>query len=188
MKVFISGGCKNGKSTYAERIAVALSQRPKPLYYIATMRPMDSEDRARIQRHRFNRKDLGFHTIEMESDILDIANSCNKNGTFLLDSTTALLANEMFTKDGAIHKDADEKVGRELETVISELNNIVIVSDYIYSDVVLYDDLTKNYCRGLGHIDRICARNCDVVIEVCYGNMVLHKGAEVFNESYQQNI
>ena len=43
MTVFLSGGCKNGKSTLAEQIAVHLS-RPEHLYYLATMIPHDEED------------------------------------------------------------------------------------------------------------------------------------------------
>ena len=52
MSVFISGGCKNGKSFYAQRIAKAGGA---PLYYIATMIPHDEEDLARIRRHRDER-------------------------------------------------------------------------------------------------------------------------------------
>ena len=63
MTVFLSGGCKNGKSTLAEQIAVHLS-RPGRLYYLATMIPHDEEDRARIARHVESRAGLGFQTVE----------------------------------------------------------------------------------------------------------------------------
>lgn len=39
MSTFISGGCKNGKSYYAQRIVKAAGT---PLYYIATMIPHDA--------------------------------------------------------------------------------------------------------------------------------------------------
>ena len=63
MTVFLSGGCKNGKSTLAEQTAVYLS-RPGQLYYLATMIPHDEEDRSRIARHVASRSGLGFQTIE----------------------------------------------------------------------------------------------------------------------------
>lgn len=63
MTVFLSGGCKNGKSTLAEQTAVCLSQ-PGRLYYLATMIPHDEEDRSRIARHVASRSGLGFQTIE----------------------------------------------------------------------------------------------------------------------------
>ena len=49
MSTYISGGCKNGKSFYAQRVAKAGGA---PLYYVATMIPRDDEDRARVLRHR----------------------------------------------------------------------------------------------------------------------------------------
>ncbi len=50
MNVFISGGCKNGKSFYAQRLARRQADEAgSPLYYIATMIPHDEEDHARIR-------------------------------------------------------------------------------------------------------------------------------------------
>ncbi len=182
MKVFISGGCKNGKSTYAERIAVTLSKNVKPLYYIATMLPVDDEDRERIQRHRLSRKGLGFETVELGLDLASITGLCNMEGTFLLDSVTALLANEMFTADGAIHTDAHLKVSQDIQEVLKVAGNMVLVSDYIFSDAELFDEFTEAYRKGLAYVDRQCAKACDVVIDVSYGGLIVHKGKELLNE------
>ena len=65
MNVFISGGCKNGKSMYAQKIARDMAEAQQvPLYYLATMIPVDAEDRARISRHLSEREGWGFETIE----------------------------------------------------------------------------------------------------------------------------
>ena len=70
MNVFISGGAKNGKSSYAQDLAVQMAKEKKcPLYYVATMIPHDDEDRARIERHRRDRNGMGFRTIECGRDI-----------------------------------------------------------------------------------------------------------------------
>lgn len=50
MNVLITGGCKNGKTGFAQDIAVKLS-RGGSRYYVATMIPCDGEDRERIARH-----------------------------------------------------------------------------------------------------------------------------------------
>lgn len=180
MKVFISGGCKNGKSTYAERIAVSMAASAPPLYYIATMRPSDDEDIARIKRHRKNREGLGFSTVELETDITQILDRCDTRGTFLLDSTTALLSNEMFDREGNYSACAGEKVADGLHSILSQLSDIVIVSDYIYSDATVYDKLTQSYRKALAQADRTCAKMSDVVIEVCYGTLIFHKGRDRF--------
>ncbi len=176
MNVFISGGCKNGKSTYAERIAVSLSQAAKPLYYIATMLPADDEDRVRITLHRQSRAGLGFQTVELGCDIASLTERCVMGGTFLLDSATALLANEMFPRDGAVNTNAHVKIADELLPVMRSVGNMVVVSDYIYSDARIYDEYTEAYRKGLAYIDRQCATYCDAVIEVSYSSLIYHKG------------
>ena len=63
MIVFITGGAKNGKSSYAQELAVRLAAGGKH-YYIATMIPVDEEDRERIRRHIADREGMGFETVE----------------------------------------------------------------------------------------------------------------------------
>lgn len=61
MNIFISGGCKNGKSYYAQKLARDMAAKAGlPLYYLATMIPKDGEDRARIKRHLSETGRLGF--------------------------------------------------------------------------------------------------------------------------------
>lgn len=179
--MFISGGCKNGKSTYAEEIAVKLHENSKdtPLYYIATMKPVDSEDNERIERHRRSRKGLGFTTVEIGTDIGSLMELCNMEGTFLLDSLTALLANEMFDSKGRFHESAGRRVSKELESPFVLSKNMVVVSDFIYSDSALYDRYTQGYRRELAYLDKAAAKASDVVLEVCYGNIIAYKGREL---------
>ena len=54
MKIYISGGAKNGKSMFAQEIAKKLSSEGH-LWYLATMEPRDNEDDARVLRHRKER-------------------------------------------------------------------------------------------------------------------------------------
>ena len=48
MIYYLAGGSKSGKSMLAQRIVRAM---PGPHYYVATMRPKDAEDDARIEKH-----------------------------------------------------------------------------------------------------------------------------------------
>ena len=173
MSTYISGGCKNGKSYYAQRVARAGG---KPLYYIATMIPHDDEDLARIRRHRNERAGWGFETLECGRDILSCLDGADPKGSFLLDSVTALLSNEMFTADG-MAPGAPERIADALEDFVRRAPRTVLVSDYIYSDAMLYDEWTEAYRRGLALIDRRMAACCDNVIEVVNGRFIVHKGA-----------
>lgn len=175
MTVFLSGGCKNGKSTLAEQIAVHLS-RPGRLYYLATMIPHDEEDRARIARHVESRAGLGFQTVECGLSLAAALKDADREGTYLLDSVTALLSNEMFRPDGSVDHHAPRRVARELTELTGTLQNIVFVSDYIYSDALGYGDLTEEYRRGLAYIDRCLAAACDTVAEISFGGRMVYKG------------
>lgn len=175
MTVFISGGCKNGKSSLAQRLAVTLSERRKR-YYVATMIPADQEDHARVARHVRDRAGLGFSTIECGRQILDSLAGADREGCFLLDSVTALLANEMFRPDGTVDLNAPERVAEQLCRFSAEVRDAVFVSDYLYSEAGIFEELTERYRQGLAHTDRALAACCDVVVEVCAGRCTVHKG------------
>lgn len=175
MTVFLSGGCKNGKSSLAERTVCALAGGG-PLYYIATMIPHDAEDRERIRRHVASRQGLGFRTLEQGRDLLSCLERAEPEGSFLLDSVTALLSNEMFRPDGSMDPNAGERVARDLRAFAARAKNAVFVSDFLYSDAGRYDEYTEAYRRGLALCDRTLASCCDAVAEVCSANIILHKG------------
>lgn len=174
MTIFLSGGCKSGKSSLAQTLAVALSKNSRR-YYVATMIPHDGEDAARISRHIENRAGLGFETLECGRDILRCLDGADESACFLLDSVTALLANEMF-RDGQTDTAAPERLARGLLAFTGRVKNAVFVSDYIYSDAALFEEGTEVYRQGLALVDRTLAKHCDSVAELCAGNPVLYKG------------
>ena len=185
MTIFISGGCKNGKSSIAENCCTALA-KGGPLYYIATMQAFDDEDRERIKRHRENRAGKGFITLEQPVRILDCLRSSDpENGTYILDSVTALMINELYSATGAMGEEtydmtsdpgASARVAKELTELCRRVKNIVFVSDYIYSGIDDYSEYTEEYLKALSAVDRALAKECDVVAEVCIGNVNLLKG------------
>ncbi|QIB70337.1 hypothetical protein Ami103574_14010 [Aminipila butyrica] len=194
MNVFISGGCKNGKSMYAQTIAREMAkEQDKVSYYLATMRPTDEEDLKRIDRHISEREGWGFTTLEQSENILcclkpvsegqllekpcqsGAEEKANPAGVFLLDSVTALLSNEMFKADGSMDLDAGIRVAEELREFARRTGNTVFVSDYIYGEAAAYDPLTETYRKSLALIDRTLAEACQRVMEVSFGNVVEYK-------------
>lgn len=182
MNVLISGGAKNGKSYFAQQTASDLAARG-PLYYVATMIPRDDEDRARIERHLREREGWGFTTIEQPKNIAGLIGreDVDLGGSFLLDSVTAVLENEMFPvamKEGGWEflgedEKAPERVTKELvafaEAVREAGGSAVFVSDCIYGDSSGYSPSTENYRRALARADRALAAVCDKVTEVTCG-------------------
>lgn len=171
MNYFLSGGCKNGKSLWAQHIAVSL---PAPHFYLATMEPHDEEDLARIARHLRERENWGFETVECFTGILSALDG--RNGTFLLDSVTALLSNEMFRADGTMDENAPERVADELAEFARRAENVVFVSDYLYADGIRYDMWSEAFRQGLALIDRRLAAVCENAAEFCYTCPVWYRG------------
>ena len=177
MIIFISGGAKNGKSSLAQELALTLARGGKH-YYVATMIPVDQEDRDRIRRHVADRDGLGFETLECGRNLCACLEGADRNASFLLDSTTALLMNELFRpeRNYEMDMDAPARCREEVLRFVQSVANVVVVSDYIYSDAQRYDEVTETYRRGLADMDRAVAAVSDTVIEVSAGQVIVHKG------------
>ena len=175
MTFFISGGAKNGKSTLAQNIAVALDGKR---YYVATMISTGEEDNERIRRHIEDRDGMGFETVECFRNIMDCLNTADKDGVFLVDSVTALIQNSLFPmeKNYEMDLEAANRCAGELVEFAHTVRHAVFVSDYIYSDAEAFSESTEMYRKCLASIDRRLAQICDTVIEVSAGQSIVYKG------------
>lgn len=177
MTYFISGGAKNGKSTLAQDLAVALAKGGKQ-YYMATMISTGEEDDERIRRHIADRDGMGFETVECFRNIMDCLKTVDQDGVFLVDSVTALIQNSLFPieKNYEMDLEAADRCADELIRFAKTVRHAVIVSDYIYSDAERYSESTEMYRKCLADIDRRLATVCDTVIEVSAGQLTIYKG------------
>ena len=175
MTYFISGGAKNGKSTLAQDIAVALGGKR---YYVATMISTGAEDDERIRRHLANRDGLGFETVECFRNIMDCLHTADKGSVFLVDSVTALIQNSLFPIEKNYEMDLEtaNRCADELVKFAGTVRHAVFVSDYIYSDAEEFSESTEIYRKCLASIDRRLAKICDTVIEVSAGQPIIYKG------------
>ena len=83
---FITGGQRSGKSAYAEKESLSLSEIP---IYLATSKKWDAEHNDRIKKHQNNRSNR-FITIEEEVNIDDYD---FENKVVLIDCITLWLTN-----------------------------------------------------------------------------------------------
>lgn len=172
MNYLIIGGSKSGKSQIGEKIALTLNK--DKVIYIATMKPYDEEDEKKIQLHIKNRKGLNFFTIEKQSNLQEIVSKISTEDTVLIDSITSLLTNEMFVGDEIIYNPLSN-ILNGLIKIINKARNTVIISDYIFNDAIVYDEITGNFKRQLGMINRELAKLCNKVIECSFGNIKYYK-------------
>ena len=177
MRILLIGGSKSGKSGLAQELCRRLAAGG-PMVYWATMIPTDGEDRARIQKHLEDRAGWGFETVECGASLLEGLAGCDFRGSFLLDSVTALLTNYMFPPDGSIDRTGPERLLAELEEVCRRCENLVIVSDDLFSDARRFDAWTECYRRGLALACRRCAALCDVALDVSANLPAVWKGGQ----------
>ncbi len=164
MKALVIGGGGSGKSEFAENLTASLGHTKT---YIATMRPYGAEARGRIERHRRARAGKGFKTVERYADI----KSLDLNGTVLLECMSNLLANEMF-RTGGTGENAYAEITNGIDTLAKKCDNLIIVTNEIFSDGIEYDADTSAYMRVLGRINRYAAARFDSVYEVVCGRAV----------------
>jgi adenosylcobinamide kinase / adenosylcobinamide-phosphate guanylyltransferase len=179
MLIFISGGVRSGKSSLGERLTLKLANARK--VYLATAKPYDSEIKKRILKHQFDRKDKGFFTIEKSEALEEIMPMLKKDDTILLDCLGALLSNEMYTNLGQNLDDnfiisVRKNIFNSIVLINSKVSNIIVISNEIFSDGIVYDPSIEAYIKVLGELHQQISNIADNVIECSFGNNIVHKG------------
>lgn len=169
MLVLITGGSGSGKSEYAEERVMGLGENR---VYIATMYPFDEESKLKIKRHRAMRKEKNFSTIECFIGIHKL--NVDKEDTVLLECMSNLVANEMYQEGGA-KENTVEFIIQGIKALNGKVKNLVIVSNEVFSDGIIYDEDTTTYLSYLGDINRRIGLMADEVIEVVYSIPICHK-------------
>lgn len=172
MTVLVTGGEKCGKSLYAEHLFQSF---PGKKFYLATMQPDCEAALETIARHRAQRKNKGFETIERYFDIADI--DIPSGSGVLLEDVVNLCANLLF----------DDEPLRAKETIIQGVDSLrkraellVIVSNQVTADAERYSRETECYRRLLGEVNAYIAACADTVVECVFSIPVFRKGRELW--------
>ncbi|MDH7461757.1 bifunctional adenosylcobinamide kinase/adenosylcobinamide-phosphate guanylyltransferase [Chitinophagaceae bacterium 26-R-25] len=112
MIYFITGGARSGKSSYAQKAALSLSDNP---VYVATANVMDNEFEERVTRHKADR-DERWTTLE---EPLYISKLPIADRVVVLDCVTLWLTNFFFKYKQDIQSSLDA-----LKKEVDELDNL----------------------------------------------------------------
>ncbi|NLW70611.1 MAG: adenosylcobinamide kinase/adenosylcobinamide-phosphate guanylyltransferase [Eubacteriaceae bacterium] len=143
--------------------------------YLATMIPMDDEDLKRVSRHIADRQGWGFITIEEGLKLPRAAKALKGDEVVLFDSLTALVQNNMFEGGDYRPEYEAENIKEELKELAKACKHLIIVSDCIFSDALIYDEITEAFRRILGHAQIQAACVADVVLECAFSNIKVWK-------------
>ncbi len=172
MLKLVIGGASSGKSDYAERLILkdhgeyVKEGNESELVYLATMMAWDGESVKRIKRHRNQRKDLGFHTVEQGYEIERISGSLSKESAVLIEDIPNLVANEMFC---AHKRRSEEEVINGILSLELFSYEIVAVTGNLFSDGNIYEKETDRYLRFLARVNYELAKRSEAVFEVVCG-------------------
>ncbi|MBN2166813.1 MAG: bifunctional adenosylcobinamide kinase/adenosylcobinamide-phosphate guanylyltransferase [Marinilabiliaceae bacterium] len=121
--ILVTGGQRSGKSSYAQKLALSMSENP---IYLATSRIWDEDHEKRIRRHQADR-DSRWTNIEEE---INIDKHDFTNQVVLLDCITLWLTNIFYDnksdveKSLSIAKDIFSKLSNQNATFIIVTNEI----------------------------------------------------------------
>ena len=152
----IYGPNDSGKSKYAEEVAV---RSGKKLIYLATMIPQNEENHKRIEKHRIQRQDKGFQTIEMGWNIGEIA--VDQDTVVLLEDASNLVANGIFMHGGTAQKALDDILK------LAEMCKKLIVVSISGLSPAGYDQETVNYIDQLNWLNEKLEEKAAVVVGMC---------------------
>lgn len=120
---FITGGQRSGKSSFAQKLALSLSDKP---VYLATSRVWDEEHRKRIERHKADR---GNEWINIEEEKF-LSRHMFLGKVVVIDCVT-LWATNFFFDLGSNVNTSLEALKSEFENFISQDAHLIFVSNEI---------------------------------------------------------
>lgn len=173
MITLISGGSGSGKSVFAEQCV--LDSGIERRVYLATMQVWGEEDRQRVSRHREMRKHKGFETLERTMDLngLTVPTNC----VVLLEDLSNLTANECFGGTG--FDGAFDRILNGLEHLAAQAGELIIVTNELFSDGIVYPEETMRYLALLARLNRALAQRAERVYEVAAGIPICWKGEKL---------
>ena len=172
MLTLVLGGAASGKSEYAETLVL---RSALPRYYLATMQVWDAECAARVEKHRKMRAAKQFETLECPLHLEAVR--LPRRGTVLLEDLGNLTANELYGPAGA-GDDAAERILQGLDALAAQCENLIVVSNEVFSGGADYAGDTDRYLLALARVNNALAARADAVVRVVCGIPVYYKGVE----------
>ncbi|TYS42932.1 bifunctional adenosylcobinamide kinase/adenosylcobinamide-phosphate guanylyltransferase [Bacillus infantis] len=158
--IFITGGVRSGKSTFAEKTAASRAAASNGrLHYIAAGKSSDEEMAERILLHQKQRDESGsgWRTWEQPARIGELAAAFTKQDVLLLDCLTTLLNNELFGTGGRwespeFQEEVKERILADIHSLKESAGALIIVSNEVQYEPFEAGSVSHIYARLLGRL------------------------------------
>jgi len=163
--ILISGSNGSGKSLFAEKL---VSQTEGKRFYIATMKPQTEENYRRIEKHRKQREQLCFETLELPYEVA--AAPVDGTSVVLLEDVSNLFANAYFERNGSV-----ASVFTDIEMLKRNCKILIAVTISDLEDEC-YEEETAAYIKRLNQLNRRLFELSDFAFTMKNGQAVQLKG------------
>jgi adenosylcobinamide kinase/adenosylcobinamide-phosphate guanylyltransferase len=167
--VFITGGARSGKSSFALSEALKITGKKA---FLASAEATDKEMEDRIRRHRKDRGD-GWKTFEEPTDLARLMREIDgRYAVIVLDCLTLWLANVMMSG-----LDAEKETGRLISALRAlKRSKVFVVSNEVGMGIVPENELARRFRDMAGQLNQRVAAVADEVFVTVSGIPVKIKG------------
>lgn len=166
--ILITGGARSGKSRHAQRLAESLSGK---MLFVATCPVTDEEMGQRIERHRLDRQEAGWQTVEETVNLVQVLNNNSEYEVVLIDCLTLWINNLLFT-DGANELSEEmvsSRVRKVVEACTARAGVVIMVTNEVGMGIVPENPLARRYRDLVGRCNQEVAAVADKVIMTTCG-------------------
>jgi adenosylcobinamide kinase/adenosylcobinamide-phosphate guanylyltransferase len=170
--IFVIGGCRSGKSTYAMQTAERVPAEQK--IFIATCVPRDDEMKRRVARHQKERSQ-NWVTVEAPLNLPEAIRQNSRSGDVILVDCLTLWVSNLLMETGDESK-IEETISQFINAIEKAAGPIVLVSNEVGTGIVPENALARQYRDIIGRVNQDVAKTAGRVIWMVAGIPVTVKG------------
>ncbi len=178
MLIYITGGCRSGKSRYALARGEAL---PGPRRFVATCPVLDDEMNARVDRHRTERAGRGWQTVDAPVDPASAVDRSHDVPVVLVDCLTLwvnnLLCDPHHGKPHLTEDDAASHARTLAEACRRHPGTVLVVTNEVGLGIVPGNDLSRQFRDLLGRVNQVLAAAAEEAVLMVSGLPMVLKGS-----------
>lgn len=159
--VFLTGGQRSGKSSYAQQLAGLKSKAP---VYLATAHIWDEDFQKRVERHK---SDRGEQWVTLEEEV-EISRFDLKGKTVVLDCVTLWLTNIFYRNNSDVDKSL-EQAKNEWKKFTKQEFTAIVVSNELGMGVHPENELARKFADLQGWMNQHIASCSDEVVLMVSG-------------------
>ncbi|MEA3363922.1 MAG: bifunctional adenosylcobinamide kinase/adenosylcobinamide-phosphate guanylyltransferase [Thermodesulfobacteriota bacterium] len=174
---YISGGCRSGKSNYAQELAEGL---PGKRAYVATCPRIDEEMEQRIAHHQQQRSDRDWETIEAPLNLIEAVEAASHFDVLLIDCLTLWINNLLYAAEQEGPPLTEQMIREqciELVNICRKTDQtIIFVTNELGMGLVPIDPVSRRYRDCLGRCNQTIAQLADKAVFMVSGIPLTLKG------------